>query len=49
MSKEEINRNIAERVAKEKNDADEKRAKRKKVAKAKAKAGRIKADKRSKK
>ena len=46
---QEVNRNIAEKVAKEQNDADEKKSKRKKRSKAKARAGRIQAEKRGKK
>lgn len=43
-----INRNISEDLAAEQNDKAEESAKRKKLAKAKARAGRIKADKRNK-
>jgi hypothetical protein len=48
MSKE-INRNIADALAAKENADADKKVKRKKVSKAKAKAGRIKADKRNKK
>lgn len=48
MSKE-VNHNIADRVAKENNDADDKKSKRKRVSKAKARSGRIKAEKKGKK
>lgn len=43
-----VNRNIADSVAKEQHDKEDERVKRKKLSKSKAKAGRIKADKRSK-
>lgn len=49
MSKEKVNRNIADALAVEQNAAADEKAKRKKVSKSKAKAGRIKADKRGKK
>jgi hypothetical protein len=45
----EVNRNIADQLIKESNSEADKKAKRKKVARSKAKAGRIQADKRSKK
>lgn len=47
MSKE-INRNIADQLIKESSSEADEKAKRKKVSRSKAKAGRIKADKRKK-